>query len=77
MTTTPSDSSEYSGDGPYHGDDTLNLGIAGYFALILVGAVVVLIVVIIGCTYMRQRTSRTPEEREDHRDRITQMSDQN
>ena len=52
-TTSPSDSSEYSGDGPYHGDDTLNLGIAGYFALILVGAVVVLIVVIIGCTYMR------------------------
>ena len=59
---------------PMNGDDSLNLGIAGYFALILVGVVVLLIIVVVGCAYLRQRTSRTPEERNEHRDRITQMS---
>ena len=63
-------------DMPTYGDDSLNLGVAGYFALILVGAVVILIIVVVGCAYLRQRTSRTPEERNEHRDRITQMSHQ-
>ena len=50
------------------------IGMAGVIALILVSSIICLLILVIGCSYMRQKTSRSREERAAHRRRITQLS---